>query len=407
MVLRPFVIAVILGLGFASAARAQVPAPPPPSQPSASLVFATPDGLFEQRLDRVRQPLLNANLALIEDLAWSPQGNALAVVQNDGQVIWLNPNSRQTQTVFTSQCPQRRDLNVAWQTQPPTLVIQEQCETAEGQGQWAVVLIDAAGQSQPLALPSNATALSISPNGRQLAYVADQHIYVLDTAMSQGAAANGSASPTPQRLTQTPGTYAAAGSALVWSPDGTKLAFHEGNYPFQRIHVVDIATGEQRLLTPDASFQIYRSRLLWSPNGRYLAFYQPANPPLSNQEVVAVLEVATGERQVLTRPGFYNALSWSPDSQTLAFSSGNHWEQQAMFTFALAEQTFTTLTPQPFQSVSESWWSPQGDWIAFTAIPLDDDLGTQGLYIVRPGGSELTPLTQANEYAFPVAWKPE
>ncbi len=405
MALRPLVITVAaaLSLGFPAIAQAQ-PSAPSSDQPPASLVFATPDGLFQQRLEGLRQPLLSLGSALVEDLAWSPRGDVLAVVKGDGQVVWITLSTGQAQTVFSSPCQRRQDLNVAWQAQPPVLVIQEQCEDPDGQDRWTVWLTDAPGAQRSLALPPNAAALSVSPNGRHMAYVADQHIYVLDAATTQGSAANGSTRP--RQITDAPGTYAAAGSALVWSPDSTQLAFHEGNYPFQRIQVIDMATGEQRLLTPDANFQIYRSRLRWSPNGRYLAFYEPFNPPLSNQEVVVVLEVSTGERQVLTRPGFYNALSWSPDSQTLAFSSGNHWEQQAMFTVALADQAFTTLTPQPFQSVSESWWSPQGDWIAFSAIPLGDDLGTQGLYVVRPDGSELTPLTQANEYAFPVAWKP-
>lgn len=405
MALRPLVIAVsvALGLGAMPSVGAQ-PAPAP-----ASLTFATPDGLFRQRLGEGRQPLLEAGsgvtaAGLIDAVAWSPQGEALAVV-SAGQVFWLNPGTGQATSVFTSHCPQRLDLKATWHS--PHLLIQEQCADANGQGEWAVFLTDISGQRQPLPLPQADSALYPSPDGRQIAYVAGQHLYALALDASvPNAAADSPARPTPQQLTATPGTYAAAGSALVWSPDGRKLAFHEGDYPFQRIQVIDLATGEQRLLTPEADFQIYRSRLLWSPDGRYLAFYEPANPPFSNHEVVVALDVATGERQVLTRPGFYNALSWSPDSQTLAFSSGDHWEQQALFTFTLADQAFVTLTPQPFQTVQDSWWSPQGDWIAFTAVSLGDDLGTQRLYIVRPDGNQLTPLTQPTEYTFPVTWQP-
>ena len=63
---------------------------------------------------------------------------------------------------------------------------------------------------------------------------------------------------------------------------------------------------------------------------------------------------------------------------------------------------FTSLTPQPFQNVLISQWSPNGDWIAFTATPIGDELGTQILYTVRPDGSGLATLTSPDEYVLPL-----
>ena len=100
--------------------------------------------------------------------------------------------------------------------------------------------------------------------------------------------------------------------------------------------------GDRRLLTPDPDFQIYRSRLLWSPDGRYIAFYQPHNAPFSNQEVIALVNVNTGETQTLTRPGFYDALSWSPNSQQIALASGLPAGQQTLFQLDLVSKKFYT-----------------------------------------------------------------
>jgi Tol biopolymer transport system component len=146
--------------------------------------------------------------------------------------------------------------------------------------------------------------------------------------------------------------------------------------------------------------------VLWSPDGRYIAYYRPHNPPLSNQELVALVNVNTGETQALTRPGFYDALSWAPNSQQIAIASGVQAEQQTLFRLDLVSQEFTPLTDQPLQNILGSQWAPDASWIAFTATPADDLLGTQILYRVQPDGTQLTPLTGADEYVYPFTWIP-
>lgn len=370
----------------------------------AGMAFATPDGLFMvQPLDAPRRAVVdtifNNGEGLINGLAWSPDGDRLALVKNYSRVYRLHPNQGSLSPVFSSTCPRPIDLEVRWQGDRDRLVIQQRCESADADGQsgWQVFLANAEDPASPLLSLPNTIASDpyLSPDGQQLAYVANQHIYLV--------ALDGTP---PRQVTDRPAVYSAAGSPLAWSPDGTQIAYYEGTYPFQRIGVMDVATGERRLLTPEPNFQIYRSRLVWSPDGRYLAFYQPVNPPHSNQEVIALVEVATGERQILTGPGFYNALSWSPDGRQLAFALGNQWDQQAMFVLALADRSFTSLTPQPFQTVLDSQWSPTGDWIAFTALDRGDELGLPLLHIVQPDGQRLQTLSQPNEATFPFAWVP-
>jgi WD40 repeat protein len=364
----------------------------------ADLSFATPDGLFRLGPNNGdRQTLLTGGDRPFNSLAWSSDGLRLAVVQSYGEVYRLSPGAPDPELVFSSDCPRPPNLAVAWQTTSPTLIIKEQCPaTTPGLPvQTRLYRSSATGGVTPaIALPENLTSdVFLSPDGSQVAYAAGDHIFVV-----------GLEDASPQRVTQTPGIYGAAGSPLAWSPDGTRLAFYEGNYPLQRLNVVGIDGSDRRLLTPDPDFQIYRSRLLWSPDSRYIAFYRPHNPPFSNQEVVALVSIASGETQVLTRPGFYDALSWAPNSQQLALASGVQAGRQALFKLDLATQEFTALTSQPLQTILDSQWAPDGDWIAFTATPDDDPFGTQVLYRVRPDGSQLAPLTGDDEYVYPFTW---
>ncbi|MGB3201003.1 MAG: hypothetical protein WBA99_08870 [Nodosilinea sp.] len=366
---------------------------------AADLSFATPEGLFRIETENSdRTSLLPEGDRTVNALAWSSNGRQLAVIQNYGEVYRLEPGANEPEQVFTSDCQRLPTLNLAWQSDGD-LVILQHCPgpVAGEQGQVKLFLSTATGALTPLEISPETleSDLYLAPDGSHVAYVTGQHIFV--------APLDGSS---PRRITQTPGTYGAAGSPLAWSPDSTRLAFYEGSYPFQRLNVVGADGGDRRVLTPEPDFQIYRSRVLWSPNGRYIAFYKPFNPPFSNQEVIALVNVNTAETQLLTRPGFYDALSWAPNSEQLVLASGVQTGQQTVFRLDLVNQEFTPLTSQPLQNVLESQWSPAGDWIAFTATPPGDPMGNQVLHRVRPDSSELTSLTSFDEYVYPFVWIP-
>jgi WD40 repeat protein len=385
------------------------PMPASPSSPNSSplpvVSFATQDGLFSILANgEDRQQLMAGEDSLFFAIDWAPAGDRVAVVRNFGQVYAMDLGAMDLeQTVspplFDSDCLRPPTLDLAWQQNGQTLVIQQLCDppVTGAPGSQDIFLAQLGGPLNPLeALPDQLqSALYLSPTATAVAYVANQHIYILGTDAAL-----------PRQVTQSPGIYGAAGSPLVWSPDGSQLAFYEGNYPFQQINVINTDGSNRRVLTPDPDFQIYRSQLAWSPDGTAIAFYQPSDPPHSNQEAVSLINLDSGELEVLTRPGFYNALSWSPDGQQLALASGTQFEQQAMFVLNLVSRDFTVLTPQPFQNVLTSAWSPAGDWIAFSATPLGDELGRQMLYTVRPDASDLKALTSSEEYVYPFAWRP-
>ncbi|TVQ15354.1 MAG: hypothetical protein EA368_00385 [Leptolyngbya sp. DLM2.Bin27] len=368
---------------------------------AADLSFATPDGLFRiEPGSSDRTPLMSGSDRRYNALAWSADGQRLAVVQDYGDVYQMGPGAAAPELLFSSQCQRPPTLDLAWQSSGETLVINERCPapTPGAIAQQTLWLSSASGEVAPLRiLPDTLESeVFLAPDASRIAYVANQHIFVADLDGGR-----------PRRLTQTPGRYAAAGSPLAWSPDGSRLAFYEGDYPFQRLNVIAANGSDRRLLTPEADFQIYRSLVLWSPDGRYIAFYRPHNPPFSNQEIIALVNVNTGATRDLTRPGFYDAVSWAPNSQQLVLAFGAQTGQQTLFRLNLVDQAFTPLTTQPLQNLLDSQWAPDASWIAFTATRPDDALGIQRLYRVRPDGTELAPLTGTDEYVYPFAWIPE
>jgi Tol biopolymer transport system component len=328
-------------------------------------------------------------------------GQQLAMVQDYNHVylIDLNDAASLPTQIFASECLQPPDIELFWQRSGGHLLIQQQCTSLPPNeaSRLELFVADLSGQLTTLThLPSHPDSdYYLSADGGQVAYVANQHIYVAEVGGN-----------TTERLTATPGDYGAAGSPLVWSPDGSQLAFFEGEYPFQRINVINTDGTDRRLLTPDQNFQIYRSRLLWSPDGRYLAFYRPYNPPYSNQEVISLVNVSSGEIRPISLPGFYSELNWSPDSRQLSVAGGTQFEQQLLYVVNIDTGRFTQLTPEPFHRIPGHAWAPQGDWLAFTATPLGVELASPVLYVVRPDGTDLSALTTGNEYVFPFAWRP-
>ena len=52
------------------------------------------------------------------------------------------------------------------------------------------------------------------------------------------------------------------------SPDGTQIAYTSAADGYNRLYIMDIATGKTRLLTPE----LPGYRPAWSPDGRWIAF---------------------------------------------------------------------------------------------------------------------------------------
>jgi tetratricopeptide (TPR) repeat protein len=106
-------------------------------------------------------------------------------------------------------------------------------------------------------------------------------------------------------------TSHASDTAAAWSPDGTQVAFasmRTGNWD---LHLVEIATGQEKRLTDHAAADYAPT---WSPDGKQLAF-------LSDREgawAVYILDIKSGQVEKLLATGdaypdpFAEKLSWIP-----------------------------------------------------------------------------------------------
>jgi dipeptidyl aminopeptidase/acylaminoacyl peptidase len=126
----------------------------------------------------------------------------------------------------------------------------------------------------------------------------------------------------------------------AWSPVGSTIAFvsdrsaeRDWHWGGEAIHLVDVATGRVRRLTPENGRAAHPS---WSPDGRAIAYPGNGHPhessPINTR--LWVVDVATGEPRSLTddldqsvgqRPSGYLAPSppvWTPDGRALLYLIG-------------------------------------------------------------------------------------
>jgi dipeptidyl aminopeptidase/acylaminoacyl peptidase len=181
-----------------------------------------------------------------------------------------------------------------------------------------------------------------SPDGRSLAFVSDRQkgrsgLFILPVE-SPGEA---------RTLTH----HLNAIGAVAWSPDGSSIAYTttfdpenpdehphpEGRAPKVRVtrrldykqdnrgwvndvrsqvFVVDVASGERRMLTRQPDDLLYPQ---WSPNGQQLAARIPTNNGIFSQ--LALIDMASGQtRRIGPQHGSVGVWSWSPDSNRILYA---------------------------------------------------------------------------------------
>ncbi len=203
----------------------------------------------------------------------------------------------------------------------------------------------------------------------------------------------------------------------AWSPDGQFVAYHEG--AGGGIWVVPSRGGTARRVVPAGS------RPAWSPDGRWIAFQTRDGLDLSlittpnQRSFIGLLEVRTGNVRILTSPGAppgsHVAPSWSPDGRSLLFvqtplplaRSATPWtttlwrmaaDGTGLQRVALGEQFTTDYAATPdgrgawvrARAVPALWWLPFARSGAADAHPTGLPLvGTPAQPVVSPDGRTL------------------
>jgi len=202
----------------------------------------------------------------------------------------------------------------------------------------------------------------------------------------------------------------------VWSPDGTKIAFVRGTVDSSwyrgdniyvlmddpRLYVVDLDTGEQTRL--GSSIQsLYAPS--WSPDGTRLAYHEIRETVLGGGWGAVtllnlkVIEIATGDTETVAqsmattqRVFFYSHPAWSPDGELIAleYAEANRSRPGRI------TSTVSTIEPgggnrdavargDMDNVLTEPSWSPDGAWIAYTNSSMYDL--PSDIYVIASDGS--------------------
>ena len=238
---------------------------------------------------------------------------------------------------------------------------------------------------------------------------------------------------------------------LSWAPDGRAFAYYLRRDGNTDIYVMDVGTNEHHQLTFDDSRDTWP---VWSPNGKWIAFVSERD---GNADIYRMDANGKNVKQ-LTNMGSCGRPAWSPDSQSIAFTSSSFlflmdtegkrlkrlvaadpfahctWSpdsKQILFSASVggwgreellsidvngADQHQLTWLDRP-ASISEPIWSPDGKWIAYflkEILKLEPVLGPGNfdlpvIYVIdttSDGHPELLESTKRLA-AYSLGWAPE
>ncbi len=249
--------------------------------------------------------------------------------------------------------------------------------------------------------------VSISPNGRQVAWVekapgAGRTVYV--SAARIGAV--------PRSIG--PGS---SDDSLAWSPDSKWLAFiSEQTRTGQQLYIMNASGGVSRKIT---NIKGILAAPRWSPDGKTIAVLltenarRAAGPLVAEsaqtgviQEAVteqrlALIDVATGKlRQISPADVYVYEYDWSPDSKrlvaTAAHGNGDdNWYVAQIYTIAVTGGEMKSVyTPSLDTQIANPAWSPDGKSVAFIAGLMSDEGSTGGdIFVIPATGGEAKNVT--------------
>jgi Tol biopolymer transport system component len=176
-------------------------------------------------------------------------------------------------------------------------------------------------------------------------------------------------------------------------PDGTGLQEIANNIHLQRT----LYWGHGKDSSPDTFNEMFLS---WSPDSQWIAYLVGDEQP-----TIEIANIIAGEKQRFDL-GFPHCYSptWSPDGKQIAFYA-NPGGNEDIYTLEVATQKVTRLTQAEGNNVEPSW-SPSGRYLAF--LSDRNSVGPARFYQVcamEPDGSNPTCFDGTNARARP-AWLP-
>lgn len=241
----------------------------------------------------------------------------------------------------------------------------------------------------------------ISPDGRFLAYVADDRLAYIDIAEKK-----------VYRFDSIPNNRL---HTIRWSPDGKKIAFNffwESGRSVWQIAVVNADDTGFRILTDKISHSDLFSPT-WHPSGETIFCHNLTNVyAIGANEVAGVLATATFSDQVASYVmSSADAVELSADSRLVLFSGavdevipGLNDAVSAVFVHEIAAGRTTRLTPKGICAINPRWIS--ADEIAFEGFGAkdikivkhkgfdDESVIKRRIYHIKADGTGMKPLIE-------------
>jgi PKD repeat protein len=197
-----------------------------------------------------------------------------------------------------------------------------------------------------------------SPDGKQIAFTRNGDIFVASAAATA-----------PVNITNTGNNTDPA-----WSPGGSRIAFTTGRDGHNELYLVNPDGSNVMRLTYNVASSVWHPA--WSHDGTRIAFNCVVET--GNDDICAINPDGTGFARLTTGPASESYPTWSPDSQSIAFST-------SQYGFAVMNPDGGDVRPLGIGlSGSDLAWSPDGAQIAFDAFDSD---GFPSIYLMQADGT--------------------
>ena len=238
------------------------------------------------------------------DPDWSPDGKLIAFASSRwyGGICLIRPDGTGLRQIFRGNAS-----NVDWSPDGRWIAFQG--------GDGIYVIRRHGGRPKRILRGKRFTLPAWSPNGRELAIVADEPdlTEAIYAVRPDGTGLHRLLPPFVPRSDAQWSFVAASETRPAWSPDGREIAVQVGS---GRIVAVDVADGRRRTIA-DGGYEP-----AWSPDGRLIAFQYDSQLWVANAD-------GSGRLRKLAENG--GDPSWAPDSHRLVFEvtywHGRYWRR--------------------------------------------------------------------------------
>lgn len=233
-------------------------------------------------------------------------------------------------------------------------------------------------------MPLEAYSLIWSPDGTRMAYLGGIGTYTDVFVMDE----NGDT----RQLTRNGIT-----SGLGWSPNSSQLVYINAHQNNPDLFIVSVDGGQPQRLTRG----VMASSPVWVANGTHIAYTAVEN----DTRHVYTIDIETGEiREVLTAPDVW-IIAWSPDATRLAYVAGEiHMRDLYVATF-MPNNTLQVQQLTDGMVTGAIAWHQDGDRLVFAARP--QNAGQTELYMMHTDWQTPRRLTYNNANDLYPIWRPE